>query len=78
MKTKEKKIQERYNTVRAPYRKKKRDAEKAGLKLYRSQKKARRDPNFELLNNEELEEIDEENTAPNPHVGKQPETPKKV
>lgn len=79
MKTLEKRIEERYQTVRAPYNKKKKMAEKAGLKLYRSQKRARRDPNYELLNNEELEEIDEENTAPNPHVGGNPvEPPKKA
>jgi hypothetical protein len=52
--------------VRAPY-KKKVDKEE-GLKFYRSEKKARKDPNYDILSNEELEEVDEENTAPNPHV----------
>jgi hypothetical protein len=49
-----------------------------GLKFYRSEKRARKDPNYELLRNEELEEVDEENSTPNPHVpGGAVETPKK-
>ncbi len=46
MKTLEKNREERYRTVRAPYNKKKKTAQETGLKLYRSQKKARKDPNF--------------------------------
>lgn len=49
LKTKEKKIEERYRTVRAPY-KKKTDKED-GLKFYRSEKKARKDPNYDILSN---------------------------
>lgn len=52
LKQKEKDIEERYRTVRAPYKKKSED--KKGLKFYRSEKKARKDPNYELLSNEEL------------------------
>lgn len=67
MKRREKSIEERYTPVRAPY-KKKAAKEEEPLKLYRSEKKARKDPNYDILSNEELEEIDEENTTPNPHV----------
>ncbi len=66
LKTKEKAIEERYRVVRAPYKKSVKEDE--GLKFYRNEKKARKDPNYDILNNEELEEIDEENTAPNPHI----------
>ncbi len=44
MKRKEKRIEDRYNPVRAPYKKKARGSE--GLKFYRSEKKARKDPNY--------------------------------
>jgi hypothetical protein len=51
LKRREKDIEERYRTVRAPYKKKSDDGKK-GLQFYRSEKSARRDPNYELLNNE--------------------------
>ena len=47
---KERKIEERYKPVRAPYKKKSRDED--GLKVYTSERKARKDPNYELLKNE--------------------------
>jgi len=50
LKRREKDIEERYRTVRAPYRKKVEDNK--GLQFYRSEKKARKDPNYELLANE--------------------------
>lgn len=50
LKRREKDIEERYRTVRAPYRKKVDDNK--GLQFYRSEKKARKDPNYELLANE--------------------------
>lgn len=44
MKSKEKRIEARYIPVRAPYKKKARGTE--GLQFYRSEKKARKDPNY--------------------------------
>ena len=38
------------------------------MKVYKSEKKARKDPQYESLVNEEDDEVDDENTAPNPHV----------
>ena len=34
--------------------------------MYKSEKKARKDVNYELLKNEDLEEVDDENTIDSP------------
>ena len=67
MKRKEKKIEARYKPVRAPS-KKKVDPAANILKGYTNERKARKDPQYELLSNEDLEQVDDENTVPNPHV----------
>lgn len=67
LKRKEKKIESRYKPIRAPYKKKSDHADDI-LKGYTSEKKARKDPNYEILKNEDMEEIDDEIVAPNPHV----------
>ena len=54
MKRKEKKIEARYKPVRAP-NKKKVDPSANILKGYRDERTARKDPQYELLNNEDLE-----------------------
>lgn len=46
---KEKKIEERYRPVRAPYKKNK--VKQETVKVYKSERKARKDPNYELLRN---------------------------
>lgn len=51
---KEKRIEDRYRPVRAPFKKSKKLVNE-NLKVYTSEKKARKDPNYELLKNEELE-----------------------
>ena len=62
MKNREKQLEERHKPVRAPYKKKKLvDSDK--LKVYSSQKKAKKDPQYDLLQNEDLEEVDDENVA---------------
>lgn len=53
--------------MRAPNRKKN-QYENENIKLFRSEKKARKDPLYDLMSNEDLEEIDEENTAEFPLV----------
>ena len=50
LKRKEKSIEQRYIPVRAPY-KKKAIKEEEPLRLYRSEKKARKDPNYDILSN---------------------------
>ena len=44
-KGREKQLEERYRPVRAPYKKKDKSAEE-NLKVFRSEKKARKDPNY--------------------------------
>jgi hypothetical protein len=51
MKGKEKKIEERYKPVRAPYKRPDKSMNES-LKVYSSEKKARKDPNYEVLRNE--------------------------
>lgn len=51
LKRKEERIEERYRTVRAPYKDKK---NKKKIEVFYSEKKARRHPNYELLKNEDL------------------------
>jgi hypothetical protein len=53
--------------VRAPNRKKNL-YENENLKYFTSEKKARKDQLYDLMANEELEEVDEENTADFPLV----------
>lgn len=67
MKRREQKMVDRHKPVRAPYKKNKVDNSDK-LKIFKSERKARSDPNYELLKDEELEEVDDENKAPNPHV----------
>ena len=58
LKRKEKRIEDRYRQVRAP-NKKKNLYENENLKYFTSEKKARKDPLYDLMANEDLEEIDE-------------------
>jgi len=44
LKNKEKRIEERYRVVRAPYKKK--DSNPKGMKMFLNEKKARKDPNY--------------------------------
>lgn len=49
MQRKQKKIEDRYKPVRAPFKKNKYTTD--AIKVYTSEKKARKDPNYELLKN---------------------------
>ena len=51
LKRKEKLIEERYTPVRAPYKKKLAKVNE-DIKMFKSEKKARKDTNYELLRNE--------------------------
>ena len=50
MKRKEKRIEDRYKAIRAPYKKKQKD--ESGLKFYTDERKAVKDPDYEILKNE--------------------------
>ena len=52
-KGREKQLEKRYKTVRAPYKKKDKGLSDK-LQVFKSEKKARKDPNYELLKNEDL------------------------
>ena len=53
MKQKEKQIEDRYKPIRAPYRKKS-NANKDNIKVYTSERKARKDPNYSILQDEDM------------------------